>query len=128
MTVVDTSVLVAFFNGEDLFFKEATAILGKSQWPLMLSESVANETLALLRKRVDKNTAISAAAQMQDPLLFDWMFSEKEEINTVLGQFIQYKAKYSYVDLVVALIAKKMQGCVLTFDSHFRELGVEISP
>lgn len=126
MIIVDTSVLVAFFNKKDGFFDKASETLKRQDWPLVLIEPVVNETLALLRKRVNKQTAVAAAAQMQNLLLFDLVIPEREEVDRAMAMFIKHGGKYSYVDLVVTLITERLSGKVLTFDSHYQELGAEV--
>ena len=122
--LIDTSVLVAFFNKDDDFHKDAIDVIKNLTSSVILLETVLNETLALLRKRISKEVATKAAKEFSRSTLFEMFISSDIVIKRSLNLFIDNKAKYSFTDCVVVTEAKERKATVLGFDKHFREFAL----
>lgn len=123
---IDTSVLVAFFNRDDEYFSQAKAIIAAQTVPVVLLDVVLHESLALLRKRVSKKVAVEAATQLFHSDFFEFHLSDETIITDALTLFISRKGKYSYADCVITTHTQQLKLPLLSFDPHFRELGLKI--
>jgi len=124
--LIDSSVLIAFFNGTDDFSQMAKRLISNQETPVIVLSAIAHESLALIRKRVSKQVATQAANQLLNSPFFILQTSGQEIISESLALFIKKKAKYSFVDCLVITEAQLKKSSVLTFDKHFKDFDLKI--
>ena len=127
-SIVDSSLLIAFFNKEDELFSRSKALLKSQESPLVIIDAVLHETLALLRKRVGKKIAHKAAEQFLDSAFFNIHFSGETVLKNALELFIAEKARYSFADCVIITEARIQKIPILTFDRHFKNFDLTVIP
>jgi len=124
--IVDSSVLVAFFNRNDEFFDRANEILASQKAPLLLQDIVFHETVALLRKRVSKSVATKAAQELTTSAFFRLQIGTLEVVAEAVNLFVEKKAKYSFADCVIVVVALRQKMPVISFDRHFRDFKITL--
>ncbi|KND51497.1 MAG: hypothetical protein AB202_02905 [Parcubacteria bacterium C7867-007] len=112
--LVDSSVLIAFFNEADHFHTEAKELLFKQTQQLVVHEYVVLETATVLMMRSGKANADSFLRIMLGNAAFTILHSKEESFLRTIEEFLGQKSKLSFVDL--ALLAHAEEYTLLTLD------------
>ena len=100
--LVDTSILVSLFNESDshhLIVRKFIyqALLRKKS--LEVADTVYEELLAILRKRIGKTYAVRAARSLTQLPIIQLVETDNELLLAATDIFLKNAAKYSYVDV-----------------------------
>ncbi len=134
MIVLDSSVLVAFFNQRDVHHqtaKEAMQALDSGRWgKAIVLEYVFVETLNVVKRKVSIPVALDAGRFLQQ--------SRQLELSPTSDLFGKTWEEFrsdlvsplSFVDLSIVRVARERAGGkVLTFNPAFREIaGIKVEP
>lgn len=110
--VVDTSVLIAALNEDDVHHERAMEALADND-PLQLPAEILVETVDLVAYRHGKGAAVKAAALIR--ALPHVRMAEKPDIDAVLAVHREHKA-LSLADAVVVQTCRALGCRPLTFD------------
>ena len=111
---IDSSVLVGFFNEEDVLHQKALSLLESIEKPLLIHEYVALETTTLLMVRSGKPIADEFLRVLLGNADFKIVFSSEANFLLTSEVFAKNKTKLSFTD--AALLELSSTYPVLTFD------------
>lgn len=134
MIVLDSSVLIAFFNGRDVHngrAKQALRDLDSGKWGKgLILEYVFVETVNVVKRKVSIPIALEAGRLMQQSRQVE--LSLGSDVFTKAWDEFRYdfSSPLSFVDLAVAHVARERAGGkVLTFDRAFQGVaGIRAEP
>jgi predicted nucleic acid-binding protein len=114
-TLVDTNVLVAFYNETDALHEKAQKGLGLTEKPLFVHEYVAIESINVLMSRVSKAAADDLIDTFLNNADYELILSSENTFLTTSNEFTQGKSKQlSFVDSCLLTLSNEYE--VLTFD------------
>ncbi|MFB3891382.1 MAG: type II toxin-antitoxin system VapC family toxin [Phycisphaerae bacterium] len=118
-TILDTGPLVAMLSRRDYRHEWACAIFGRTEGPMLTTESVLTEACFLLRHFPDGcadvvETVCQGVVEISSPLR-----DNPRQISDLLRKYADLPI--SLADASLVLLSEKIDDCqVLTFDSHFK--------
>ncbi len=123
--VVDTSVIVAFYNKEDGMHERARQLLASAErgefGRLLLSEHVFDEAATLVLSRKGSKSAL----QLGEWLLgssFEIVFSDERSFKRAWELFHKTD-QLSFTDCFIVGLAGERKAAVLSFDSGFKKIA-----
>lgn len=122
--VIDTSVLLAFFNETDDFHHQAVRLIVSTAKPFILLDIILNEVIALVRKRASNKDATQLAQKITDSKIFHWDQLKLLTVKKSLIKFILHNGRYSLVDCEIATYCQSHGLPVASFDKHFKTLNI----
>jgi predicted nucleic acid-binding protein len=132
--VLDSSVLIAFFNDRDVHnasAKQALRELDSGKWGKgLILEYVFVETVNVVKRRVSIPVALDAGRFMRHSRQVELSLSSEVFAKTWDEFRYDFSSPLSFVDLAVAHVARERAGGkVLTFDRAFRGVaGIKAEP
>jgi len=132
--IVDTSVIIAFFNKRDKNHKRAISLLKDAMMKhyglLFISDYVIDETVTYLLKRTKRpEIALRAGKFLLGelegfPKVFEIIFTNKEIFNKVWITFKKLLQRgLSFTDCVLISLANEYNLSIMTFDEGFKGLA-----
>ena len=132
--IVDTSVIIAFFNKRDKNHKRAISLLKDAMMKhyglLFISDYVIDETVTYLLKRIRRaDVAIRAGKFLLGnlegyPDLFKVIFTDEDIFSMAWTLFERLSKKgLSFTDCILLSIAKDYNLAIMTFDNAFLGLA-----
>lgn len=129
MIFVDTSFLVAFFWDIDPNASKALNWWPKAGPEKVASEDILKETLTVLSQRIGRGGAIAAYDKIIEELIVLPVSSERYRAGLKLFLNPKLNKNVSLVDCISAAICHELRTKrILTFDDHFKTLGVKVIP
>lgn len=129
--LVDSSVLIAYFNKDDSLHQEAKRLirqLKENREIIDILDTAYEEVLAVLRKRHSKLIAIDAAKKMLASSAVRLICINKETLLKSSRMFIKHQGRYSYVDCSLAVWSEKHNiKTIVAIDRHFSKLGLAVA-
>lgn len=123
--VVDTSILIAFYNKEDDLHGRARELLASAErmefGRLLLPEHVFDEAVTFVLSRKGKQ----ASVQLGEWLLnssFELVFADERSFARAWNLF-QKSGDLSFTDCFIASLAQEQNAAVLSFDSGFKRIA-----
>jgi uncharacterized protein len=130
---LDTSFILALEDADDQHHREA-ALFWRTyhQRPLALVTTayVFDETLTIIRKRLDHARAMTVAHRLRTSSLTSLLPVDPADFEAGLVWFERYHDKaFSFTDCVSFAVMKRLDlSTALTFDQHFVQAGFERKP
>jgi len=132
--IVDTSVIIAFFNKRDKNHKRAISLLKDAMMKhyglLFISDYVIDETVTYLLKRTKRpEIALRAGKFLLGelegfPKVFEIIFTNKEIFNKAWITFKKLlQRSLSFTDCVLISLANEYNLSIMTFDEGFKGLA-----
>src|SRR3989344_5333982 len=112
--LIDSSVLVAYFNDEDALHGRARELLPSVARPLCIYEYVVLETATVLMTRASKSLADSFIRVVFGNADFQLIFSSEISFVVTTETFLASRSRLSFTD--AALLALSREYDVVTFD------------
>lgn len=130
---LDTSFILALEDADDQYHKEAIAFwraFQKRPQPLVTTSYVFDETITLVRKRLDYDQARSVAKRLRFSPSVTLVHIREEDFEAGWEWFERYHDKrFSFTDCVSFAVMKRFKlKAALTFDKHFSQAGFERKP
>ncbi len=123
--VIDTSVIVAFFNAEDERHGRARGMMeaasGGEYGVLLLPEYVFDEAVTLALSRKNKQSAIALGQWMLDSP-FEFVYSDPLSFDGAWNLF-QHSTRLSFTDCFIAVVARERGAAVMSFDEGFQTIA-----
>lgn len=130
--LIDTSAIIAYFSDSEAQHQDvvtAVTLLLSNGNALGLLDSVLEETLAVVRKRISKKQAVHIAKNLVDRPVMKLITLSEDIVLQATALFVKHRGKYSYVDCSLVASAKNLhESTILTLDRDFRELGLKSIP
>ena len=127
MIVIDTSVLVAYFNTRDINHQEARFALESvvnGRWgKALLPECVFIETVSVVKEKLSPLAAIQIGEHLRRVHHFDFI-PTSDLFRSAWKEFqSDQTSRLNFTDHIVAFMARQRSGGkILTFDSAFRDI------
>ncbi|MCD6514653.1 MAG: type II toxin-antitoxin system VapC family toxin [Candidatus Odinarchaeota archaeon] len=132
--IVDTSVIIAFFNKRDKNHKRAISLLKDAMMKyyglLFISDYVIDETVTYLLKRTKRPEIVLRAGKFLlgelegFPKAFEIIFTNKEIFNKAWITFKKLlQRSLSFTDCVLISLANEYNLSIMTFDESFKGLA-----
>lgn len=125
---VDSSFLISFALSTDANHEKATKIFPPQQKATYTSEDVLKETLTIISQRKGKRFCIEFFDGITQDIIIP---VTTERFQSGLQLFLNPKLQkdISLIDCITAVICKELRiKKILTFDRHFRSLGLTVLP
>lgn len=127
MIFVDTSFLVALFWDIDPNTKEALNLWSKVDPEKIVSEDILKETLTVLSQRIGRDGAIAAYGKIVEELTVLPVHSDRYQSGLKLFLNPKLQKDISLIDCISAAICRELRiKQILSFDNHFKSLGLKI--
>jgi len=130
---LDTSFILALEDADDQYHREAAGYWRAFQerpQPLVSTVYVFDETLTIIRKRLDHARAMAVARRLRTSPLMTIVHVDPPDFDAGLAWFERYHDKeFSFTDCVSFAVMKRLDlSTALTFDQHFVQAGFERKP
>ena len=131
--LLDTSFILALEDADDQYHKQALSfwrLFQKRPQPLVVTSYVFDETLTLVRRRLDHARAKAVSHRLRSSPSVVLLHIGAEDFAAGLEWFEQYDDKgFSFTDCVSFAVMRRMKlKTALTFDQHFTQAGFERKP
>lgn len=131
--IIDTSVLVAYFNSRDERHEEASALVrriaSREFGAVMLSDYVFDETMTVLAARRVGKTAISELGEKLLASKEIGLVYANETVFRDAWHLFKKSEDLSFTDCIIAATARALNAKILSFDHGFKQLkGMETIP
>lgn len=129
MIFVDTSFLVAFFGDIDPNAGKALEFWSKVGPEKVTSEDILKETLTILSQRVGRAGSIAAYDKIIEEFIILPVPSERYRAGLKLFLNPKLQKNVSLIDCISAAICHELGiKRILSFDGHFKALGIKTLP
>lgn len=125
--VLDTSGWYGFVSKDDEFNSLAVNFL-KSKPIFLISYPVFEELAAVLHHRRGKKDTLDALQGLRNTNIYRIIYINETTDNEIWKLYKSKASKIDYVDASVVWLAKKAGLPIFTFDTHFKNLGLEVVP
>lgn len=130
---LDTSFILALEDADDQHHEEARTYwlsFPRKPKPLVTTSYIFDETITLIRKRLDHAHAKEAAQRLRSSPSVNLIHINEDDFEAGWKWFERYPDKgFSFTDCVSFAVMKRLRIKVaLTFDRHFAQAGFERKP
>ena len=130
---LDTGFILALEDADDQHHGEAAGYwraYHERPHPLVSTAYVFDETLTIIRKRLDHARAMVVARRLRASPLMTLLRVDLPDFEAGLAWFERYDDKdFSFTDCVSFAVMKRLElSTALTFDQHFVQAGFERKP
>jgi predicted nucleic acid-binding protein len=116
MTVLDSSVWIAWLNQDDGQHAKAKKIFKQIKLPILLPEYVILEVCTVLTLRVDKQTSDRFLELISNNRDAKILLTDEVFFQTLMQEYRAQRRRLSFTDVALTLLAKSFP--VVTFDEQ----------
>ncbi len=117
--IIDSSVLVAFYNENDAHHKKAVEIIGDlDKETSFISDYIVNETISVALRKIGLEKAKGIVEFLMNKRNLIVGYTSQEDFKEVVEIFKNQSGGLSFVDCSIVYMAKTMNMEVASFDKN----------
>ncbi len=130
---LDTSFIIALEDADDQNHHPAVAYwksFKRNPRKIVITSYIFDETVTFLKRRISHEKAAEVGKLMLSSPTVELIHISEEHFDKGWRQFLKYRDKgFSFTDCISFLVMEE-NGIkkALTFDEHFRQMGINIEP
>jgi uncharacterized protein len=128
---VDTTALVAYFDGSDVSHrtaKELVARTGKQKNRMVVTDFILDESITVIKSRVGHGIAVKSGEFVLQSQVIDIIWLDQDVLLKAWEYFKKHSDKgYSFTDCTSFVLMKELglKYC-LSFDRHYEQAGFRL--